>query len=139
MMYLADQSELQELRLKGGPNNRNFIGPANEPAGGPQDREITSFDDKGENDLAADGARQLLAEGATAIIGPLNTPQAVKMIPVVAESGRPHLFTATAAKKWTWNVPKIILRSYACRVLRCGYCLDVIRVHRRSSAASFIR
>jgi hypothetical protein len=44
MMYLADSSELQELRLKGGPNNRNFIGPAGEPAGGPQDREITSFD-----------------------------------------------------------------------------------------------
>ena len=40
MMYLADQSELRELRLKGGPNNRNFIGPAGEPAGGPQDREI---------------------------------------------------------------------------------------------------
>ena len=33
MMYLADQSELQELRLKGAPNNRNFIGPAGEPAG----------------------------------------------------------------------------------------------------------
>jgi hypothetical protein len=44
MMYLADQSELQELRLKGGPNNRNFIGPAGEPAGGPQDREIVNFD-----------------------------------------------------------------------------------------------
>jgi hypothetical protein len=44
MMYLADSSELQELRLKGGPNNRNFIGPAGEPAGGPQDREIVSFD-----------------------------------------------------------------------------------------------
>ena len=44
MMYLADQSELQELRLKGAPNNRNFIGPAGEPAGGPQDREIVSFD-----------------------------------------------------------------------------------------------
>jgi hypothetical protein len=44
MMYLADQSELQELRLKGGPNNTNFIGPAGEPAGGPQDREIVSFD-----------------------------------------------------------------------------------------------
>jgi hypothetical protein len=44
MMYLADQSELQELRLKGGPNNRNFIGPAGEPAGGPQDREIVSLD-----------------------------------------------------------------------------------------------
>jgi hypothetical protein len=44
MMYLADSSELQELRLKGGPNNRNFIGPAGAPAGGPQDREIVSFD-----------------------------------------------------------------------------------------------
>jgi hypothetical protein len=44
MMYLADQAELQELRLKGAPNNRNFIGPAGEPAGGPQDREIVSFD-----------------------------------------------------------------------------------------------
>jgi len=44
MMYLADQSQLQELRLKGAPGNRNFIGPAGEPAGGPQDREIVSFD-----------------------------------------------------------------------------------------------
>jgi hypothetical protein len=44
MMYLADQPELQELRLKGAPGNRNFIGPAGEPAGGPQDREIVSFD-----------------------------------------------------------------------------------------------
>jgi hypothetical protein len=44
MMYLADQAELQELRLKGAPNNRNFIGPSDEPAGGPQDREIVSFD-----------------------------------------------------------------------------------------------
>jgi len=44
MMYLADQSELQELRLKGSQSGRNYIGPANEPAGGPQDREIVSFD-----------------------------------------------------------------------------------------------
>ena len=44
MMYLADQSELQELRLKGGPGNRNFIGPSGEPAGGPNDREVVSFD-----------------------------------------------------------------------------------------------
>jgi hypothetical protein len=44
MMYLADQAELQELALKGAPGNRNFIGPAGEPAGGPQDREIVSFD-----------------------------------------------------------------------------------------------
>src|SRR5206468_7706112 len=43
MMYLADQSQLQELRLKGGPGGRNYIGPPGE-AGGPQDREITSFD-----------------------------------------------------------------------------------------------
>ena len=43
MMYLADQSQLQELRLKGGPGGRNFIGPTGE-AGGTQDREIVSFD-----------------------------------------------------------------------------------------------
>jgi hypothetical protein len=44
MMYLADQSELQELRLKGSQGGRNFIGPAGVPAGGPLDREIVSFD-----------------------------------------------------------------------------------------------
>ena len=43
MMYLADQSQLQELRLKGGPGGRNFIGPPGE-AGGTQDREIVAFD-----------------------------------------------------------------------------------------------
>lgn len=44
MMYLADESELRELRLRGGPGGRNFIGPPGEPAGGPKDREIVSFD-----------------------------------------------------------------------------------------------
>jgi hypothetical protein len=43
MMYLADQSQLQELRLKGGPNGKNYVGPPGE-AGGPQDREISAFD-----------------------------------------------------------------------------------------------
>ena len=43
MMYLADQSQLQELRLKGGPGGKNYIGPAGATPG-PQDREITSFD-----------------------------------------------------------------------------------------------
>jgi hypothetical protein len=44
MMYLADESQLRELRLRGGPGGRNFIGPAEDPAGGPRDREIMSFD-----------------------------------------------------------------------------------------------
>jgi hypothetical protein len=43
MMYLADQSQLQELRLKGGPGGKNYIGPSG-PAPGQQDREIVSFD-----------------------------------------------------------------------------------------------
>jgi hypothetical protein len=43
MMYLADQSELQELRLKCGPGGKNYIGPAGQTPG-PQDREITAFD-----------------------------------------------------------------------------------------------
>jgi hypothetical protein len=43
MMYLADQSQLVELRLKGGPGGKNYIGPDG-PTPGPQDREITQFD-----------------------------------------------------------------------------------------------
>jgi hypothetical protein len=43
MMYLADSAQLQELHLKGSPNGVNFVGPPG-PAGGPQDREIVSFD-----------------------------------------------------------------------------------------------
>lgn len=43
MMYLADSSQLQELRLKGSPNGHDYIGPAGQTPG-PQDREILSFD-----------------------------------------------------------------------------------------------
>src|SRR5581483_207357 len=43
IMHLADQATPQELRLKGSPNGKNYIGPAG-PAGGEQDREIISFD-----------------------------------------------------------------------------------------------
>jgi hypothetical protein len=43
IMHLADQSQPEELRLKGGPGGKNFIGPRGE-AGQPQDREILSFD-----------------------------------------------------------------------------------------------
>ncbi len=63
--------------------------------------EILSFDDKGENDVAAQGAQQLIADGVHAVIGPLNTPQGQKSIPVVADSGRPHLFTMTATNLHT--------------------------------------
>jgi hypothetical protein len=44
MMHLADQRQPSELRLKGSSDGKNYIGPADEPAGGPQDREIMSFD-----------------------------------------------------------------------------------------------
>jgi len=43
MMYLADSAQLQELQLKGSQGGKNFIGPPGD-AGGPQDREIVSFD-----------------------------------------------------------------------------------------------
>ena len=43
MMYLADSSQLQELRLKGTQGGRDYIGPAGETPG-QQDREIVSFD-----------------------------------------------------------------------------------------------
>ncbi len=44
MMHLADQPTPTELRLKGAPGGKNFIGPDGEPPGSPQDREVVSFD-----------------------------------------------------------------------------------------------
>ena len=43
IMHLADEATPQELRLKGSPSGKNYIGPAG-PAGGEKDREIVSFD-----------------------------------------------------------------------------------------------
>jgi hypothetical protein len=43
IMHLADQATPQELRLKGSPSGKNYIGPSG-PTGGEQDREIVSFD-----------------------------------------------------------------------------------------------
>jgi hypothetical protein len=43
MMHLADQATPQELRLKGSPSGKNYIGPPG-PVPGEQDREIISFD-----------------------------------------------------------------------------------------------
>jgi len=43
VMHLADQATPQELRLKGSPSGKNYIGPPG-PAPGEQDREIVSFD-----------------------------------------------------------------------------------------------
>jgi len=43
IMHLADQPQPQELRLKGHPNGKTYIGPEGEP-GGMQDREVVSFD-----------------------------------------------------------------------------------------------
>jgi hypothetical protein len=43
VMHLADQATPQELRLKGAPGGKTFIGPAEDPPGGMQDREIQSF------------------------------------------------------------------------------------------------
>jgi hypothetical protein len=43
IMHLADQATPQELRLKGTPGGKNYIGPAG-PTPGEQDREIVSFD-----------------------------------------------------------------------------------------------
>jgi hypothetical protein len=44
MMHLADQATPTELRLKGAPGGKTFIGPAEDPPGGTQDREVVSFD-----------------------------------------------------------------------------------------------
>ena len=43
IMHLADRREAEELQVKGASGNRTFVGPAGDP-GGPQDREIISYD-----------------------------------------------------------------------------------------------
>jgi hypothetical protein len=43
IMHLADEAQPQELRVKGGPGGKNFIGPPG-PGGSERDREIVSFD-----------------------------------------------------------------------------------------------
>jgi hypothetical protein len=45
IMLTADQPEREELRLKGGPGGKNYIGPEG-PAADVRDREIVSFDGK---------------------------------------------------------------------------------------------
>ena len=44
MMHLADQATPSELKLKGAPGGKTFIGPAEDPPGGQQDREVEQFD-----------------------------------------------------------------------------------------------
>lgn len=44
MMHLADQSTPTELRLKGAPGGKTYIGPADEPPASQQDREVVQFD-----------------------------------------------------------------------------------------------
>ena len=44
MMHLADQPTPTELRVKGAPGGKNFIGPADDPPGSQQDREVLQFD-----------------------------------------------------------------------------------------------
>jgi len=44
MMHLADQATPTELALKGAPGGKTYIGPASDPPGSAQDREVLSFD-----------------------------------------------------------------------------------------------
>jgi hypothetical protein len=45
VMHLADEAAPQELRLKGSPDGKNYIGPPG-PAGGEKDREVVSVDSR---------------------------------------------------------------------------------------------
>ncbi len=44
MMHLADEATPTELRLKGAPGGKTYIGPADAEPGSAQDREVLSFD-----------------------------------------------------------------------------------------------
>lgn len=79
MMYLADSAQLQELHLKGSAEGHNYVGPPG-PAGGPQDREIVSFD----------GRSMVLRWMAPEIAGRYGTGVYVRCAPEgMARSGKP--------------------------------------------------
>jgi hypothetical protein len=44
MMHLADQAKPEELRLKGAPGNKTYVGPEGDPPGSAQDRFVVAFD-----------------------------------------------------------------------------------------------
>jgi len=44
LMHLADQSQAQELRLKGAPGGKTYVGVDGDPPGSPRDREVVTFD-----------------------------------------------------------------------------------------------
>jgi branched-chain amino acid transport system substrate-binding protein len=58
---------------------------------------IESTDDRGDVALSKEQALTLLDAGVNAIIGPLNTPQALAVIPAVSDRHVPQLITATGA------------------------------------------
>jgi branched-chain amino acid transport system substrate-binding protein len=58
---------------------------------------IEASDDRGEVPLSKQQAQVFVDSGVNAIIGPVNTPQAAAVIPVVAAKGIPQMITATGA------------------------------------------
>ena len=58
---------------------------------------IEASDDRGEVPLAKQQAQAFVDSGVSAIIGPVNTPQAAAVIPVVAAKGIAQMITATGA------------------------------------------
>ncbi|MFL6698399.1 MAG: branched-chain amino acid ABC transporter substrate-binding protein [Vitreoscilla sp.] len=58
---------------------------------------IEASDDRGEVPLSKQQAQTFVDSGVNAIIGPVNTPQAAAVIPVVAAKGIPQMITATGA------------------------------------------
>jgi len=65
--------------------------------GRPLHVEIRATDDRGDVDAAKAQALDLVDTGVNAMIGPLNSNQAMAVIPVVAAKGLPQLITATNA------------------------------------------
>jgi branched-chain amino acid transport system substrate-binding protein len=58
---------------------------------------IEASDDRGEVAISKQQAQAFVDAGVNAIIGPINTPQAAAVIPVVAAKGIPEMITATGA------------------------------------------
>jgi len=65
--------------------------------GHPLKIKIEASDDRGDVAASKQQAQAFVDSGVNAIIGPVNTPQAAAVIPVVASKGIPQMITATGA------------------------------------------
>ncbi len=101
MMHLADQATPSELRLKGAPGGKTYVGPPDDPPGSMQDREVVQFD----------GRILILRWIDPEVQGRYGTMVYVRCPPPGSKRPRPKTTAKAAAKHKPAAKPKLPVRS----------------------------